>query len=208
METLPRQDRKVLVVDDDEAIHHYFRYCFSEDLDLHFAFSADEALDLAGRHRFPLVLLDLKMPGKSGLEILPALRRRSTLQKVIILTGHPNMESAMDAVNLGVFKYIPKPPLLEPIKSAIEDGFEQYYKEWCPAVERITPHELTLLGLTPREADISSWVAKGQSNMEIADLLGVSSRSVEKSLESIFSKLKINSRMKLGPKIFEMISRL
>jgi len=89
MEALPRQNRKVLVVDDDEAIHHYFRYCFSADLDLHFAFPADEALDLADRHRFPLVLLDLKMPGKSGMEMLPALRRRSTLQKAIILTGQP-----------------------------------------------------------------------------------------------------------------------
>jgi len=207
-QTLSRTDRKLLVVDDDEEIHHLFRYCFSEELELHFASSADEALGLADRHRFPLVLLDIRMPGKSGMEILPALRRRSALQKVIILTGHSSKQTAIKAINLGAYGYIEKPFLPDRMRMAIEDGFEQYFKAWCSPVERITPHELAVLGLTQREAEISCCVARGQSNMEIAARIGLSSRSIEKTLESVFSKLKINSRMKLGPKIFELISRL
>jgi len=198
----------MLVVDDDEEIHYLFRHCFSGDLDIHFASSGDEALSFVDRHRFPVVMLDLNMPGKSGMEILPALRRRSAPQKVIILTGHSSKQSAMEAVNLGAFRYIEKPFDFDRMRMLVEDGFEQFYKEWCPVTERISPHELARLGLTAREAEICRSVARGQSNTEIAATLGVSPRTVEKILEAIFSKLKINSRMMLAPKIAEMLSGL
>jgi CheY-like chemotaxis protein len=102
----PPEDKALLVIDDDEEMHHLLRFCFSEDYDFQFASSGEDAMELAEKRNYPVVSLDLDLPGKSGMEILPELRRINPLQKIIILTGHASKESAISAMNQGAFKYI------------------------------------------------------------------------------------------------------
>lgn len=201
----PQTEKAFLVIDDDVGVQHIFRFCFSGEYDFHFASSGEEALELAEKREFPVVTLDLMLPGKSGMEILPALQKINPSQKIIILTGHASKESAISAVNHGVFKYIVKPFTLPEIKDVIEDGFDRYTRERSIAAAKPSSlSELIRLGLSRREAEIAIWVIQGESNFEIANRLYLSQRTVEKYVTTIFSKLKINSRMKLDPKVREL----
>ncbi|MEI6032722.1 MAG: response regulator transcription factor [Verrucomicrobiae bacterium] len=201
--------KSVLIIDDDEYIHDLFKFGLAEDYGFHFAFSANEALRLVEGREFPVVTLDLMLAGKSGLEILPELLRKSAAQKVIILTGHACKQSAMSALNLGVFRYMEKPFSLEKMRGAIDDGFAQYFHERQSETSRqSTAAELVGLGLTFREAEIAHGVTQGETNLEIASRLGVSPRTVEKYLEAVFTKLKITSRMKLASRARHLRARL
>jgi DNA-binding NarL/FixJ family response regulator len=192
----------MLVIEDDEQIHALLQQCFPEDYDFHFALSGEDALGLAEEREFPVVMLDLNLPGKSGMEILPELRQINPLQKIVILTGCASQETAISAMNQGAFKYIEKPFAFLEFKEAIEEGFKRYSKERSAAVEKTPSHsDLLRLGLSQREAEIAGWVLQHETNGEIARRLFVSQRTVEKHMETIFAKLKINSRSKIGPKI-------
>jgi len=199
---LPPRNKSLLVIEDDEQVHVLFRQCFPDEYDFHFAISGKDALGMAEEREFPVVTLDLNLPGKSGLEILPVLRRINPFQKVIILTANASQESAISAINQGAFKYIEKPFGFVEFKEALEEGFERYSQERAAAVEK-TPSasDLVRLGLSRREAEIADWVLQRATNSEIARRLFVSPRTVEKHLEAIFSKLKVNSRVKLAPKV-------
>lgn len=195
-------EKRFLVIDDDEQVHHLFQFCFSGEYDFHFAFSGEEALNLVEQREYPVVTLDLNLSGKSGLEILPALRGITPCQKIIVLTGHASKESAISAVNHGAFKYIEKPFTHSEMKDVIEEGFESYFQErFSPKEIPASLPELARLGLSPREAEIANWVLQGESNQEIANRLALSHRTIEKYLETIFSKLNVHSRMKLAPRV-------
>ena len=200
---MPRlEDKSLLVIDDDEEIHHLLRFCFSEEYDFQFASSGEDALKLAERREYPVVSLDLNLPGKSGMEILPELRRINPIQKIIILTGHASKESAISAVNQGAFKYIEKPFAHAEFKAVIQEGFDRYAQEkTLTATAPPSLSELIRRGLNSREAEIACLAIQGETNLEIAENLHISRRTVEKHFEAIFSKLKINSRMKLAPQV-------
>ncbi len=202
---LPETEKRLLVVDDDEQIHRLFEFCFSGEYGFDFASTGEEALGLVGEREFPVVILDLNLSGQSGLELLPAFRRASTHQKIIILTGHASKESAIRAVNSGVFRYLEKPFTHSQIRQVIKEGFDSYFEERMAAKDPPSSlSELALLGLSHREAQIASHVLKGETNNEIASRLALSTRTVEKYLQSIFSKLKVHSRMKLRSKVREL----
>lgn len=197
--------QRLLVVDDDVLIHQLFKFCFSDEYDFQCAFSGDEALDLAEKEEFPVVMLDLNLPGASGMEILPKLRARNPHQKIIILTGHASRKSAISALNQGAFKYIEKPFVRAEIHKAIKEGVSQYSEErsrvsgWTGSKS-----ELVHLGLSRKEAEVARLVVQGGTNQEIAVRLSLSRRSIEKHLENIFSKLNIHSRTKLGKRLQEL----
>jgi FixJ family two-component response regulator len=194
-----------LVIDDDEQVHQLFRFCFSEEYDVRFACSVPETLAMVERDEFPVVMLDLNLHGKSGLEILPDLRKKNHLQKIIILTGYASQQSAISAVNQGAFKYLEKPFAISEIRDAIEEGFALYSKERSGESEKAySKSELVSLGLSRKEAEIVHWVVKGETNLEIAARLALSRRTIEKYTENIFAKLNVNSRMKLGKCLREL----
>lgn len=195
-------EKRFLVIDDDEQVHHLFQFCFSGEYDFQFASSGEEALALVEKCEYPVVTLDLNLAGKSGLDILPALRGITPAQKIIVLTGHSSKDSAISAVNQGAFKYLEKPFAHSEMKDVIEEGFESFYQEKYAIKEKTASlPELARLGLTAREAEIAKWVLHGESNQEIAARLSLSHRTVEKYLETIFSKLNVHSRMKLAPRV-------
>ena len=78
------------------------------------------ALDLAGQEETPLVISDMKMPGKDGLWLLEQLRERYPDTSVIMLTGYGDTESAVDCLRRGAVDYLLKPPKLTDLIRAIE----------------------------------------------------------------------------------------
>lgn len=138
------------------------------------------------------ILLDIRMPGKDGIEVLEeALKQKKTL-KIIMMSGHADIATAVKAVKLGAIDFIEKPfrdtqvfPLIEAAQMAINETL---------AVE-ITKQELKkrLAKLTPRETEIMESLADGHPNKAIANALGVSVRTVETHRAHLMTKLDIKS---------------
>jgi DNA-binding NtrC family response regulator len=101
---------KVLIIDDDESM----RIGCGQTLEAArfsavLASDGEEGLERASRESFDVAVLDLKMPGLPGLEVLRRLRQDSPNLMVIIMTGYATIESAVDAIQLGAYNYLPKP---------------------------------------------------------------------------------------------------
>jgi two-component system response regulator HydG len=101
---------KVLIIDDDESM----RIGCTQALEMsgfavNSASSGAEGLEKAGRESFDVVLLDMKMPGLSGLEVLPLLKREAPNTMIIMITAYATIDSAVEATKLGAYNYLPKP---------------------------------------------------------------------------------------------------
>ena len=114
---------RVLIVDDDVAIRNAVRRLLVRaEFNVTTANSALEALELLKTQRFDAIVTDIMMPGMDGLEFLRLLRRSDRELPVIILTGHPTLESAVMAVKEGGFRYVMKPFEADELSSAVREA--------------------------------------------------------------------------------------
>jgi len=183
------------------------RFILEASYDLTCVLSGEEAVDVAAKGKYPVVILDLQMQGLSGLETLQLLlKAENEPQKIIILTGHDTKESAIKALNLGAFRYLIKPFQKDELHDALQAAFERYRFERDILVrpKQISTDYLNELGLSKRRAEIALLVVQGESNREIASQLKITERTVEKQLQRIFSLLSVSSRAKLIAKINQM----
>ena len=88
------------------------------------ASNGSDALEIARKQTFDVALLDLKMPGMNGQEVLGALKREHKFLEVVILTGHGSMESAVECTKLGAFAYLPKPYELDDLLAVLRGAYE------------------------------------------------------------------------------------
>ncbi|MBU2498959.1 MAG: response regulator [Proteobacteria bacterium] len=114
---------KLLIVDDDEKLLRTMsERLILNDFDVTTASEGKMAIKAAKKGRFDMAILDLKMPGMDGMEILKILKKRHKFLEIIILTGYASIESAVECTKLGAFGYLEKPykfdKLLEVIKEA------------------------------------------------------------------------------------------
>lgn len=101
---------KVLVVDDESAIREAIRTTLEyEGYEVDEAKSGQDALETVGRDTFDVMLLDIKMPGMDGLEVLETLRTRRWRTPVIMISGHADIQTAVEATRLGAFDFLEKP---------------------------------------------------------------------------------------------------
>lgn len=182
--------RTVFVVDDDEAVRHALTFL------LHTAGHAVEAFPsaasfLAGYDpgRRGCVLLDVRMPHMTGLELQQELNARGWSIPAIFITGHGTVPIAIAAMKAGAFDFIEKPlrdeALLESVERAL--GWDESARE-----ERL---ELAVLRsraalLTPREREVLDLAATGEPNKAIARRLGISFRTVELHRSHIIEKMQ------------------
>lgn len=112
---------KVLLVDDEKD----FVASLSERLDLRnidvvYAFSGNEAIQLIEKQDFDVVILDVLMPGKDGVETLQEIKKSKPLTQVIMLTGHATVETAINGMKKGAYDYLMKPTETELLVKKIE----------------------------------------------------------------------------------------
>ena len=116
---------KLLIVDDEVK----FLDSIAERLDMRGfdvtkATNGKDAIEAAKNKKYDLALLDLKMPGIDGKEVLEILKRDHKYIEVIILTGHGSLESAVECTKLGAFGYLPKPYELDKLLEILKEAFQ------------------------------------------------------------------------------------
>lgn len=116
----------VLLVDDEvEFIETLLKRLKKRKLDVYGVYSGEEALEFLKSHPVDIVVLDMKMPGMNGLETLRQIKRESPLVEVIMLTGHANMEVAIEGMELGAFDYLMKPMDIDELLYKLQDAFKK-----------------------------------------------------------------------------------
>ena len=100
-------------------------------LDVAKASNGRDALEVAQTQKSDVALLDLKMPGLDGRQVLEALKQEHKCLEVIILTGHGSMDSAVECSKLGAFAYLPKPYELEKLLEVLRRAYEARLKKKC-----------------------------------------------------------------------------
>ena len=117
---------RVLIVDDEvkflEAIGRRLKM---RNLEVVTASKGADALEIARTQTFDVAILDLKMPGLNGKEVLEILKREHKFLEVVILTGHGSMDSAVECTKLGAFAYLPKPYELEKLLEVLRGAYEE-----------------------------------------------------------------------------------
>jgi DNA-binding NtrC family response regulator len=134
---------KLLIVDDEDAfLESMAKRLEIRDFDVRTASRGTDAINIARREQFDIALLDLKMPGMDGKQLLETLKNEDEFIEVIILTGHGSVDSAVDCAKLGAFGYLPKPyeleKLLENLQRAYQSRMEKKFSADNKLMERIT----------------------------------------------------------------------
>jgi len=187
------ETQTVFIVDDDLAIRHAMTLLMrsvglkSED----FA-TANDFLDRFDSHRAGCLVLDIRMPGLSGLELQQRLLELGVSIPIIFITGHADVPMAVEAMRKGAFAFIQKPfrdqELLESISDAMISGSRERRKQETRSVV-----DARLQTLTRREREVMDLVVAGKPNKVIAFDLGVSQRTVEVHRARVMEKMQARS---------------
>jgi len=187
------QLRMVHLVDDDEAIRRSVGFMLkTSGFQVRAYESGIEFLKSASSLEPGCVLLDIRMPGMDGLEVLAALRAKGVSLPVIIMTGHGDVSLAVQAMKAGALDFIEKPFEKAILVSAIDHGVERL-KRSAADVDGADEAAVKLQALTPREREVLDGLARGLPNKTIAYDLGISPRTVEIHRANLMTKLGVRS---------------
>ncbi|MEO8061299.1 MAG: response regulator [Pseudomonadota bacterium] len=194
MKELPQT---VFVVDDDDAVRNSLRLLLkSAGLISEVAASAQEFLSNYDAAHPGCLVLDVRMPGMSGLEMQHELNLRGATIPVIFITGHGDIPMAVEAMQHGAFDFLQKPfrdqELLDRVQRALSRDTE--YRARLRQTGRIRER---LASLSPREREVLDLVAQGKANKMVAGDLGVSQRTVEIHRAHVMQKMEAGSLAEL-----------
>jgi FixJ family two-component response regulator len=188
---------QVFIVDDDEAVRGSLRLLIrSVGLQAQ-AFAAAQEFLAAYDARHPgCLILDVRMPGMSGLELQQELNRRGATIPVVFITGHGDVPMAVEAMQQGAFDFLQKPfrdqELLDRVQRALARDAES--RASMAARAEILAR---LASLTPRETEVLRLVTHGKANKVVGAELGVSQRTVEIHRAHVMEKMKAGSLAEL-----------
>lgn len=183
----------VYVLDDDAAVRRAVsRLLQAAGFSVSAHGSATEFLGALRADAPGCLLLDLRMPDVSGLDLLERLSSIAPLLGVIIMTGHGDVPSSVRAMKLGAVDFLSKPvseaSLVEAIDSALERSTERFRAR---SEQESVRARLDLL--TPRELEVCTLVARGLLNKQIAGEIGTSEKTVKVHRARVMSKLQVES---------------
>jgi DNA-binding NarL/FixJ family response regulator len=196
---------RVLIADDHAIVRTGIRHVLESEpgfVVVGEASTGTEALELAATLRPDVAVLDISMPGTSGLRVAAELRQRAPETQVLILSMHDNTEYVLESLRAGAHGYLLKDTAATELRDAIravrrgESFFSPAIAGRLSAVVRGDAAESSAgaLGqLTARERQVLVGVAQGHTNREIATQLGISHRTVETHRESLMRKLGVRT---------------
>ncbi len=119
--------KKILIIEDEEPIRRVLKRILtdeSSEFKIHEAIDGNEAIEKLSRDKFDLVVCDIKMPKKDGLDVLKFASKKDILIPFIMLTGHGNIETAVEAMKIGAYDFIEKPPDLNRLLISVKNAFK------------------------------------------------------------------------------------
>ncbi len=189
--------KTVFVVEDDEAVRDALCMLLeSVDLNVRTFNSAREILEAYDPTWKGCLVLDIRMPGLSGLELQERLLQLGCSLPIIFVTGHGDVQMAVRALRKGAIDFLLKPfrdqDILDRIHEALEvaDDLEQQKSTRDALLER-------LFSLTPRELEVLAMVTEGHTNKVVAGKLHLSQRTVETHRASVMEKMQASSLAQL-----------
>ncbi len=196
---------RVLVADDHAIVRTGIRHVLESEPGFEVVGEAStgaEALELAAALHPHVAVLDISMPGESGLRVAAELRQRCPETQVLILSMHDNTEYVLESLRAGAHGYLLKDTAATELRGAIravrrgESFFSPPIAGRLSAVfrgDQGEPASRTLGQLTARERQVLVGVAQGHTNREIALQLGISHRTVETHRENLMKKLGVRT---------------
>lgn len=197
----------VLIVDDAELFREALRAAFAQEGFEVVAVAGDamSGIDLAREHEPDLVMLDLLMPGMSGLEVVGTIQKASPRSRVVLLTASESAEDLLAAVKAGASGYLTKDTPLPRLAAAMRDVIDggaavspAMGGKLFSATRDLLRHSGSTAArspeLTGREIEILGLVGEGKTSKEIADDLYISENTVRNHVRNILDKLGMKSR--------------
>ena len=193
--------RTVYVVDDDEAVRDGLGMLLrTSGLAVDCFASADEFLKKTALQRPCCLLLDIRMPGMSGLALQDALAERDVILPILFITGHGDIPMAVEAVKKGAYEFIEKPfdepRLLEQILKSLEHPTAFGHPRGQPVRRKLDQ-------LSDREREVLECVLAGQPSRQIAESLFISVKTVDFHRARIMQKLGVRSAAELFKYCFQ-----
>jgi two-component system NarL family response regulator len=187
---------RILIVDDHPVVRAGLASMLGTQEELELvgaARSGEEALRMLEEHRPDVLLLDLRMPGMSGVETLQALKTANRQVRVIILTNYETDEDIYRAVQAGAQGYLLKDTSLREMVEAIRAVHSG--KRYIPRhIASRLAERMVRTNLTSRELEILKMLSKGPTNKQIGHALGISDNTVRNHVLKIIEKLEVSDR--------------
>jgi len=198
---------RILIADDHPVLRSGLRVLLAADPDLEVvgeAGTGEETLRLAEELGPDVVLLDIGMPGESGIETVRRLKATLPVVRVLFLTMHEEEGMMLEALNAGgdgyVIKRADQPEIIQAIR-VVQRGDVYVHPAMTRALlsqtETIDHAQEPVEPLTRREIDVLRLLARGNTNRQIADLLTLSVRTIESHRANLMGKLGLSSRVEL-----------
>lgn len=200
---------KLLLVDDHAVVRMGLRMLFENEGDIEIvgeAATAAEAIEAASRLLPEVILMDIGLPDLSGIEATREIKKKFPAMHVVALTIHEDQEYFFKMLEAGASGYVPKRAASEELLAAIRTA-SQGEVYLYPSLAKLLvqdyfsqprrPAATVEDDLTRREQEVLTHLAEGESNQEIAAVLEISYRTVERHRENIMRKLNLHSRAEL-----------
>jgi FixJ family two-component response regulator len=186
-------ESKVYIVDDDEAMRDSLKWLLeSRGLKVELYPSGEAFLSAFNVGLRGCLVLDVRMPGMSGMDLYARLKARSSTLPVIFITGHGDVPMAVSALKKGAADFIEKPFSDQDMVRLIESCLKQ---DRAAAAKRAEKASLAqnMESLTQREREVLGLIVDGKLNKQIADDLGISIKTVEVHRSRVMEKMGANS---------------
>ena len=188
----------VCLVDDDLDLRNLFKLMMkSAGIPVTTYPSAEEFLGTFEEKNLGCIVLDVRMPGIGGLELLETLRQRNVFIPIILLTGYADVPLAVRALHSGALEVLEKPfregELLSHIRRALTryENLKHFETERQAVASRFA-------SLTPRELEVLDLMVAGKKNRQIAEELVVAQRTVDTYVERLLAKLSFTARAQIA----------
>ncbi len=195
---------KVMLVDDHILMREGIKNLLEFDGSIEVVSEASDGIECLDnlKHIIPdIILLDINMPNKNGIEVLTEIKKKSMPVKILMLTVHNEVEYLLKAIDIGADGYILKDTESAELKRAINyiiQGENYIQPSLIPALNsRLVNRDVDkekIESLTRRELEVLIQVSNGMFNKEIANSLDISERTVKNHISNIFKKIEVNDR--------------
>jgi FixJ family two-component response regulator len=191
--------QRIYLIDDDEAIRFALSALLATmgwETQTYDSVQSFQESELDVQSLNGCLLLDIRMPGKSGITLLENWQRMGSTLPVIMMTGHGSIDLCRRAFKNGAFEFLTKPIdadlLIETVSAALEQQKQNQQQR-----ENQADLLAKLATLSAREQEVMALIMQGKTNKEMARDLSLSPRTVEAHRASLFARLEINSLAKL-----------